>query len=95
MIGSGNSQRSDDGVGPSVAEAARQWSILGVVALSARQLTPEMAATLYQAQGQGAVSPPLGTGVKPDYSSDHGDAHEAKAPSPEPGQSRHQGESVS
>ena len=50
VIGYGNSLRSDDGVGPCVAEAIRQWSIPGVVTLAAHQLTPEMAATLHPAK---------------------------------------------
>ena len=50
VIGYGNSLRSDDGVGPCLAEAVRQWSIQGVVAQSAHQLTPEMAATLHSAK---------------------------------------------
>jgi hydrogenase maturation protease len=43
VIGYGNSLRSDDGVGPRVAEAVEAWQLPGVRVLVSQQLSPEQA----------------------------------------------------
>jgi hydrogenase maturation protease len=43
VIGYGNTLRSDDGVGPRVAEAIAELRLMGVEAISCPQLTPELA----------------------------------------------------
>jgi hydrogenase maturation protease len=46
VIGYGNDLRSDDGVGPRVAEAVTGWQQSGLTALAAHQLLPELIADL-------------------------------------------------
>jgi hydrogenase maturation protease len=43
VIGYGNSLRGDDGAGPLVARAVRQWGLADVRTLAVHQLTPELA----------------------------------------------------
>lgn len=43
VIGYGNTLRSDDGVGPQVAEAVAAWNLSGVRALTCPLLAPELA----------------------------------------------------
>jgi hydrogenase maturation protease len=49
VIGYGNDLRGDDGIGPRVAERVAAWDMPGVQAIGARQLTPELAEQLAQA----------------------------------------------
>jgi hydrogenase maturation protease len=49
VIGYGNTLRSDDGVGPRVAEAVAAWRQPGIRALVCHQLSPEHAADLARA----------------------------------------------
>jgi hydrogenase maturation protease len=46
VAGYGNDLRGDDGAGPWVAELVRGWGLPGLTAISARQLTPELAEAL-------------------------------------------------
>lgn len=46
VIGYGNTLRGDDAIGPYVAETVDAWNLPGVEAVSAHQLTPELADTL-------------------------------------------------
>ena len=50
VIGYGNTLRSDDGVGPRVAEAVAALNLPGVRAVVCPQLTPELAEPLSQAR---------------------------------------------
>jgi hydrogenase maturation protease len=50
VIGYGNTLRSDDGVGPLVAEQVDTWNLLNVRSLSVHQLTPELAADIAQVE---------------------------------------------
>ena len=50
VIGYGNSLRSDDGAGPTVAAAVALWDIPGVVSVAVHQLTPELAELLPHAE---------------------------------------------
>jgi hydrogenase maturation protease len=50
VIGYGNTLRSDDGVGPRVAEAVAALKLPGVQTLICQQLSPEHAAPISQAQ---------------------------------------------
>jgi hydrogenase maturation protease len=50
VIGYGNRLRSDDGVGPAVAEMVASWRIPGVRALAVSQLTPELVDELKNAE---------------------------------------------
>lgn len=49
VIGYGNTLRSDDGVGPKVADAVAALNLPGVTALACPQLTPELAEPIAQA----------------------------------------------
>lgn len=49
VIGYGNTLRGDDGIGPKVAEAIAALDLPGVRALTAPQLTPELADPISQA----------------------------------------------
>jgi hydrogenase maturation protease len=42
VIGYGNSLRTDDGVGPSVATAVASWELPGLQSVAVHQLTPEL-----------------------------------------------------
>lgn len=46
IIGYGNELRSDDGVGPKVADVVAEWRLPGVRALGCHQLMPELAVPL-------------------------------------------------
>jgi len=50
IIGYGNTLRGDDGAGPRVAEVVAGWSLPNVRAISAAQLTPELAEALAGAE---------------------------------------------
>lgn len=50
VIGYGNTLRSDDGVGPRVAEAVEELRLPGVRTLVCQQLSPEHAETISQAR---------------------------------------------
>jgi len=50
VIGYGNTLRSDDGVGPKVAEAVAALRLLGVETLSCGLLTPELADPIARAE---------------------------------------------
>jgi hydrogenase maturation protease len=50
VVGYGNDLRGDDGAGPRVAGLVRDWNLPGLIAVSTRQLTPELAEALAQAQ---------------------------------------------
>jgi hydrogenase maturation protease len=50
VIGYGNTLRSDDGVGPRVAEAVAALNLPGVRTFTCQQLSPEHADTISQAQ---------------------------------------------
>lgn len=50
IIGYGNTLRSDDGIGPRVADAIACWQLPHVRAIAAPQLTPEMAEALATAE---------------------------------------------
>jgi hydrogenase maturation protease len=50
VIGFGNVLRSDDGVGPRIADAVAGWDFPGVVALAVHQLLPELAESLSDAR---------------------------------------------
>jgi len=50
IIGYGNTLRGDDGAGPRVAEAVAGWGMPNVRAISAAQLTPELAEALAGAE---------------------------------------------
>lgn len=50
IIGYGNELRSDDGVGPKVAETVARWELPGVRALGCHQLMPELAVPLAAAR---------------------------------------------
>jgi hydrogenase maturation protease len=50
VIGYGNTLRSDDGVGPRVADAVAALNLSGVQTLACPQLTPELAEPISQAQ---------------------------------------------
>lgn len=49
VIGYGNTLRSDDGVGPGVADAVSELSLPGVRSVACHQLTPELAHDVAQA----------------------------------------------
>lgn len=51
VIGYGNDLRSDDAIGPRVAEAVEAWGVPNVSSLALQQLTPELAATLQNVYG--------------------------------------------
>lgn len=46
VIGIGNRLRSDDGVGPRLAEEVEAWGLSGVESMAVQQLTPELAPRL-------------------------------------------------
>ncbi|MCP9848830.1 hydrogenase maturation protease [Cyanobium sp. Morenito 9A2] len=46
VIGIGNRLRSDDGVGPRLAEEVEAWGLSGVESMAVPQLTPELAPRL-------------------------------------------------
>lgn len=50
IIGYGNTLRSDDGIGPRVAEAIAAWRLPNVRAIALHQLTPELAESLASAE---------------------------------------------
>lgn len=50
IIGYGNTLRSDDGIGPRVAEAIAAWRLPNVRAIALHQLTPELAESLAGAE---------------------------------------------
>jgi hydrogenase maturation protease len=50
IIGYGNTLRSDDGVGPRVAEAVEEFHLPGVRTLICQQLTPELAEPVSRAR---------------------------------------------
>ena len=50
VIGYGNTLRSDDGVGPKVADAVAALALIGVRALACPLLTPELADPVSQAR---------------------------------------------
>ena len=50
-IGYGNDLRSDDAIGPLVAEAVEAWGMPNVEAIALHQLTPELADTLQKCDG--------------------------------------------
>jgi hydrogenase maturation protease len=50
VIGYGNTLRSDDGVGPKVAEAVRALNLAGVCVIACHQLTPELAEPISQSR---------------------------------------------
>ncbi|HEY9853602.1 MAG TPA: hydrogenase maturation protease [Leptolyngbyaceae cyanobacterium] len=51
VIGYGNDLRSDDAIGPRVAEAVEAWGVPNVSSLALHQLTPELADTLQNFYG--------------------------------------------
>lgn len=51
VIGYGNHLRSDDAIGPRVAQAVEAWGVPNVDSLALQQLTPELADTLQDAYG--------------------------------------------
>ncbi|MFB2834559.1 hydrogenase maturation protease [Floridanema evergladense] len=51
VIGYGNDLRSDDGIGPRVANEVEAWGIPNVKTLALHQLTPEIAETIKDAYG--------------------------------------------
>ncbi|MCS7055405.1 MAG: hydrogenase maturation protease [Thermoflexales bacterium] len=50
IIGYGNTLRSDDGIGPRVADVVASWQLPNVRAIASHQLTPEMADALVAAE---------------------------------------------
>ncbi len=50
IVGYGNTLRSDDGIGPRVADAVAAWHLPNVRAIASHQLLPEMAAALVTAE---------------------------------------------
>ena len=50
VIGYGNRLRSDDGVGPILADAVASWQLADVQTLAVQQLLPELAETISQAE---------------------------------------------
>lgn len=50
IIGYGNTLRSDDGAGYRVAETIDQWNLHSVQAMAVHQLTPELAASIAEAE---------------------------------------------
>jgi hydrogenase maturation protease len=46
IIGYGNTLRSDDGIGPRIADAVAAWCMPNVRAIASHQLTPELAEAL-------------------------------------------------
>jgi hydrogenase maturation protease len=50
VIGYGNTLRSDDGVGPRVAETVAAWKMPGVRTLACQMLTPEIADQISRAR---------------------------------------------
>ena len=69
VIGYGNTLRSDDGVGPRVAEAIAELQLPGVRALSCGLLTPELAEPVSQAKlvifVDAAVDLPMEVALRP------------------------------
>lgn len=51
VIGYGNDLRSDDAIGPLVAETVEAWGMPNVKALALHQLTPELADSLQNSDG--------------------------------------------
>ncbi|WP_416669881.1 hydrogenase maturation protease [Egbenema bharatensis] len=51
VIGYGNPLRSDDGIGPQIAETLESWHLPQVQTIAVHQLTPELAALLVQFDG--------------------------------------------
>lgn len=51
VIGYGNDLRSDDGIGPRVANEVEAWGIPNVKSLALHQLTPEIAETIKDVYG--------------------------------------------
>ena len=64
VIGYGNALRSDDGVGPRVAEAVGALNLPGVRALACHQLVPELAETVARARAVVFVDAALGATEK-------------------------------
>jgi hydrogenase maturation protease len=50
VIGYGNTLRSDDGVGPRVADTVAEWNLPGVKTITCGLLTPELADAISQAK---------------------------------------------
>ncbi|XWK87227.1 MAG: hydrogenase maturation protease [Phormidium sp.] len=51
VIGYGNDLRSDDGIGPRVAQEVEAWGVPNVKSLGLHQLTPEIADTIKDVDG--------------------------------------------
>lgn len=51
VIGYGNELRSDDGIGPRVAQEVEAWGVPNVKSLGLHQLTPEIADTIKDVDG--------------------------------------------
>jgi hydrogenase maturation protease len=61
VIGYGNELRSDDGVGPKIANEVAKWKLPGVQTLACQQLTPELADPIASAARVVFVDAAIGT----------------------------------